>query len=272
MSTEDKTPHFGLRSYAAFVLEYFKANLAMEMEYRVSFLGKVAGMIVNDAMWLTFWLLYFARFPAVRGWQRADIITLWAIDALGFGICHCLFGNISNLAPMIARGDLDFYLGYPRHALIHMAVSRTNTTAVGDVLFGISVFFIGVRPTLVQACLFLAGGVLVATLFFGFTVISHSLSFYIGNSERLSEQAASTLIHFATYPMDIFGGATKVVLFTLIPAGFINSIPVRVVREFDPLFFGCLILVAILFAAAADRIFKAGLRRYESGNLLQVRM
>ena len=270
--SESAARRFGFRSYVSFIFEYFKSNLSMEMEYRASFIGRVAGMVMNDTMWLSYWLLYFARFPVVRGWGRNDVITLWAVNALGFGLCYCFFGNVARLSSLIVRGDLDFYLVYPRHVLTHMASSRVDATAIGDIVFGVSAFFALVRPNLVQAGLFLVSGILVACLFFGFSVIVHCLSFFIGNSERFSEQASFSLIHFSTYPSGIFGGATRVVLFKLIPAGFINSIPVSVIRDFNPLFFGAFAAAAVSFVFAADRIFKIGLKRYESGNLMQVRM
>ncbi|HHX28243.1 MAG: ABC transporter permease [Bacillota bacterium] len=272
MSKEDKRPPRGLRSYVSFLFEYMKANLAMQMEYRVTFIGRIIGMMVNDAMWLSFWLIYFTRFPVVQGWERADVVTLWAVCAFGFGICFSVFGNINRIASIVVRGDLDFYLVYPRHVLLHLAASRMDATAVGDVAFGLGVFFALVRPTPLQAILFVLSGILVACLFFGFTVITHSLAFVLGNAEMLSDQASATLIHFATYPSGIFDGPTRAILFTLIPAGFINSIPVSVVRDFDPLFFAGLAAASVFLIVASDRIFKAGLRKYESGNLMQVRM
>jgi ABC-2 type transport system permease protein len=147
-----------------------------------------------------------------------------------------------------------------------------NATALGDFVLGPVAFVILVKPTLIQFAVFMLAGVLVAALFLGFTVLAHSIAFFIGNSESLSEQVTNSLIHFATYPAGIFEGATKTLLFTLIPAGFINTIPVRVVRQFDPVFFGVTVLAAVSFVAAATLVFKAGLRRYESGNLMQVRM
>ena len=258
--------------YANFVWEYAKANLSMEMEYRVSFVGRVFGMILNDLMWMTFWILYFDRFPVVQGWQKADVLTLWCLCEVGFGLAHSIFGNAMSLSGIIVKGDLDFYLVYPKNVLLHALVSRMNATALGDFFLGPVAFLVLVRPTFMQFVVFMAAGVLVAGLFLGFTVLSHSIAFFIGNSESLSEQVTNSLIHFATYPAGIFEGATKVLLFTLIPAGFINTIPVRVVRQFDPVFFGLTALAAVGFVTAATLVFKAGLRRYESGNLMQVRM
>ncbi len=114
-------------------------------------------------------------------------------------------------------------------------------------------------------------GVLVAMIFVGFSVLAGSLAFFIGNSEGIAGQMANALIHFSTYPSAIFHGGIKVVLFTVVPAGFINSIPVRVIRDFDPLFFAALVVAAVGFVWAGNRVFTLGLRRYESGNLVQAR-
>ncbi len=260
-----------VKKYPAFVFEYLKANLAMEMEYRGAFIARMFGMIVNDAMWLTFWILYFTRFPVVQGWGKNDIITLWGICALGYGLGHGVFGNALNLATTIQSGNLDFYLVYPKNVLLHAICSRINSTAMGDVVFGPLVYVILVGPSLASTGVFLISGVLVAMIFVGFSVLAGSLAFFIGNSEGIAGQMANSLIHFSTYPSAIFHGGIKVVLFTVVPAGFINSIPVKVIRDFDPPFFAALIVAAFGFVWAGNRLFKAGLKRYESGNLVQVR-
>lgn len=279
MSTEAKDletgrrgRHPGIVAYLRFVLQYAQANLSMEMEYRASFVGRVAGMILNDAMWMAFWILYFDRFPVVQGWQKADVLTLWCICEIGYGLAHSIFGNALSLAGIIVRGDLDFYLVYPKDVLLHALVSRMNAAALGDAVFGPIVFLVLVKPSPVQILLFLVSGLLVAGLFLGFTVLAHSISFFIGNSENLSDQISNSLIHFSTYPSGIFEGGTKALLFTLIPAGFINTIPVRVLKQFDPVFFVALAGASVAFVAVAYAVFQAGLRRYESGNLMQVRM
>jgi ABC-2 type transport system permease protein len=104
-----------------------------------------------------------------------------------------------------------------------------------------------------------------------FLVIVNSLAFWIGNAEGLAGQLSGALISFSLYPTVIFQGPVKLLLFTLIPAGFIAYVPVEVLRRFS---WGPLLSV-VAFAAAimltARWVFRAGLRRYESGNLLLMR-
>ncbi len=255
-----------------FIAAYVKANLAMEMEYRAAFFTQVLSMAANDGMWVAFWVLYFARFPVVEGWGRTDVLTLWAMVAAGYGVANGLFGNVLRLPRIIYTGGLDVYLTQPKNVLLHVLVSRTMASAWGDVLFGGVVFAWLCEPTLARAGLFLLGSLLIAVILSAFLVLSGSLAFFLGNAEATASQLANAMVHFSTYPTNIFSGAVKVVLFTALPAGFISYMPVGLLREADPVFIAAAIGAAFVFSVAAVLVWKAGLRRYESGNLVTTRL
>ncbi len=59
--------------YLRFVGRYFVANLQGALEYRVSFISQVFAMLLNDLIWLIFWLAYFSSFPLVAGWIIAGL-------------------------------------------------------------------------------------------------------------------------------------------------------------------------------------------------------
>ena len=65
------------------------------------------------------------------------------------------------------------------------------------------------------------------------SVIVHCLSFFIGNSERFSEQASFSSLHFSTYPSGIFGGATRCPLHAH-PGRLHQLDTVSVIRDFNP--------------------------------------
>jgi ABC-2 type transport system permease protein len=62
-----------------------------------------------------------------------------------------------------------------------------------------------------------------------------------------------------------------VLLFTLLPAGFLSYIPVQLLRQFDPAWFAAELAVVIGALFVSIAVFYRGLRRYESGNLLILR-
>jgi ABC-2 type transport system permease protein len=65
--------------------------------------------------------------------------------------------------------------------------------------------------------------------------------------------------------VDIFGGVTKLLLYGVVPAGFVASVPARLVEDFDAGSAAGLAAVTVAFAAAALVTFRSGLRRYQSG-------
>jgi ABC-2 type transport system permease protein len=63
----------------------------------------------------------------------------------------------------------------------------------------------------------------------------------------------------------------RILLYTLIPAAFVGSVPATLLNDFD---WGRLAMMAAFTAGitlAAWAVFRWGLRRYESGNLVTVR-
>jgi viologen exporter family transport system permease protein len=251
-----------------FIGTYVVANLQAAMEYRVAFVMQVLTMIANDGLWLFFWWTFFRQFPLVHGWQSTDIVIIWAVTGAGFGVSMSLFGNAPRLAALIMNGGLDAYLAMPRYVLLHVCVSATEPTAWGDFLFGLGVYVVFLHPTVGQLALYLLLCLMVALLFASFVVILGSLAFFLGNTEGLTNQLLDALISFSTYPMNIFSGIVRLLLFTLVPAGFISFVPLQLLKLFAwPLLFGMIGFTA-LFTCTAAGIFQLGLRRYESGNLM----
>ena len=76
-----------------FVLHMVKLNLAGIMEYRASFLMQAVGMFINNGIYFVFWLLFFDRFEAIRGYQIEQIYLLFAIITLGWGLAFTTAGN-----------------------------------------------------------------------------------------------------------------------------------------------------------------------------------
>ncbi|MBO0722948.1 MAG: ABC-2 family transporter protein [Blastocatellia bacterium] len=260
-----------LRSYPSLALAYTRLNLNAQLEYRGAFLSQVVAMFINDMVWVIFWGLFFTRFPVLRGWNVKDVITVWAIAAAGFGLAHAIFGNSLHLASLIAQGQLDVWLLYPRPLLSHLLLGRMSATAWGDALFGYAVYLIFVRPDLTHLVLFIALSLSVGLLFIGFSIMSGSLSFYLGNAASLAEQWRFAMITFSTYPAILFEGAVKLLLYTLIPAGFVTYLPIRALRELSLLYAVLAVAGSIGVLAVGVTVFYYGLRRYESGNLMEMR-
>lgn len=251
-----------------FVVQYISANLQSAMEYRGSFLSQVVFMFLNNVMLLFFWWVFFAKIESLNGWEFREIMLLYAVASGAFAVRAVFFGGSLGLSSDIADGRLDFYLALPRPVLLHVLISRSMTSAWGDLLFSLVIFWLTARPSLGLFLGFLVLIVASGVVMTSFGVMAHSLSFWLGRVERLAGQLEEALLSFSTYPEGIFSAGTRFVFYTLIPAGFAAYLPVKILTEFS---LGASVLV-VGFAAGltllARFVFYRGLKRYESGNLV----
>jgi ABC-2 type transport system permease protein len=227
-------------------------------------------MFVNDVVWIVFWLLFFNKFNNIAGWTFNDMIMLYAIITIAWGIPGVFFGHRNKITKLIVEGKLDFYLTLPKNILYHVLISKSGWYSLGDILFGIvlAIVFIPLASIPLMILLIMMSSVIIIA----FGVIIGSLAFYMSNSEQLSTTLIDGNLVLASYPLSIYEGFTKILLLTIIPAGFITGIPVQLLKQFDWTWFLLMIGFMILISIIAVITFYKGLKRYESGNMLYVRM
>lgn len=260
-----------LRAELSFLRALMAVNLASAMEYRVSFISQIVGMFINNGIYFVFWIIFFNQFGTVRGYNTDEIFLLFAIVTLGYGLGFMFAGNTRQyLAYLIAQGRLDYYLVFPRNLLLHVIFSRMTVSTVGDIAFGLIAYSFTGRFTLVEMGLFLLTAVLAAIIFVGYAVISGSLAFYMGAAQYASQQMTNAILTFSLYPNALFGGAARLMLYTVIPAAFVGAVPVEIVRGQDGRLLLLLVAAAVVIWLIASAMFYLGLRRYESGSAINV--
>lgn len=262
----------GVSSILKFFMAYIKTNLQSAMEYRTNFLVQAIGMFINDIAWLIFWMLFFAKFPAVNGWVFNDVILMYSIITIGFGVATLIFGNWRYMAEIIIKGNLDYYLALPKPPLLHMLISRSNFSGVGDFLFGLALLVFAVPLSFQSAVLLLILLAMSFLILLHFAVILGSLTFFIGGTGKTQETLLFSIITFSSYPFGAFEGLVKALLLTAIPVGFITGIPVEIMKSFNPALMMYMAVATVVIVALAHAIFRIGLKRYESGNLINVRV
>ena len=252
------------------IWEYFKINLQSAMEYRTSFLTQASFMFINDIIWVIFWVIFFNKFPLINAWSFKDLMLMYVIITTSWGLVGVFFGNFKNIAEVIRDGQLDFYLALPKEELSHVLISKSKFDAFGDLLFGIVLGIIFLSLSQIPLAIILI--ILSAVILLAFAVILGSLSFYMGSSVEIANQGLMGALSIASYPFSAFTGYTKWILLLVIPAGFISGVPVELIKSFNWEWFGGMILAAVVLSTIALIMFKKGVKRYESGNLINVRV
>ncbi len=253
-----------------FISALWKINLASAMEYRIAFLSQSIGMILNDGVYFMIWVIFFDRFKDIRGWQLTDMFLVFGVSAGAFGLAGMLFGNAFNLGEIIVNGRLDYYLSLPRPTLLHVISSRSESSGFGDFLYGFLSYLASGQVSPAGFGRFILALLLATIVFVSFLIIVQSLAFWLGTGGTLTGIAINAMITFALYPITLFSNAAKLILFIIIPAAFMGSVPAGFIVNFSWLSLAEMCLAAGGFLAIAIALFHIGLRRYESGSAIQV--
>lgn len=253
-----------------FLLAVWRTNLESLMEYRVSFISQVLGMMLNNGIYFLVWVIFFDRFQSVQGWGLTDMFVTYGIVAAAFGLVSLFFGNAFNLGDIITRGRLDYYLSLPRPVLLHAVASRSVASGLGDISYGFLSYVASGTLSWESLLRFVLATLMAAVVFAAFLIIVQSLAFWIGSTSYISGIALNAMVTFAIYPITLFDTGARLILFTLIPAALMGAVPASFVRSFGWESLLQLLAGGLVLLAAAIFLFHLGLRRYESGSAIQV--
>lgn len=232
---------------------------------RTNFVLNSVGMVVNDVFFLVLWYMFFAGFREVGGWGLKDVALLLGLTMMVVAISGVFFGGYRDMAATILRGEVDALLTQPRAVLPRLLARESIATAWGDLVMGawLLVAFAGLGwHDLPLVILGLAAG---TTVYVASAVAYASMAFWFAGARSFARDLTDFMLLFSSYPGSIYSGMSKVVAYTLLPAGFVVLTPVAMLRE--PSWQTLVIMLGstlgyIVFAIA---LFGYGLRRYRQG-------
>ncbi|MBI9108869.1 MAG: ABC-2 family transporter protein [Spirochaetales bacterium] len=253
--------------------KYFVFNLSAGMEYRASFLIQVFGMFLNNCAFIFFWMILYKRIGGdINGYGFSDVMFLWALAALGYGLAEVFMGNSRFISSIIYKGELDVYLLQPRAILPNLVCSRMNTAGWGDVTYGIVLYFLTQSFEPHKVLMFLVFSILMAVVFTAVRIIYHSLTFFLGNAEQFAGTITEMVIMFILYPGSIFSAPSTWILHSVIPAALVAWIPAEIFASFDLKKLLVLLSADVAIIILSVVVFQAGLKKYSSGNRMGTRI
>lgn len=223
-------------------------------------------MILNDAIWVLFWVIFARRVGTIGGWDVDRLLLLQAVLTTAGGLSLGVFANARRVGSMAVGGDLDAVLALPVSPLPFVLLRRIEPVNIGDLAFGIVLFTVVGHPTPTRTLVFVGVVVASTALLTSFLVLTGALAFFLGRSES-GELGFHAMLLLGAYPIDLFAGTIRVLLFTAVPAAFIAAVPARIVDELDLGSAVGLVGIATVFTVAAATTFTLGLRRYTSGSV-----
>jgi ABC-2 type transport system permease protein len=250
----------------SFALALFATNLKSAVSLRGNFLLQVTFMILNNVTFFVFWWVLFERVPHLRGYGLSEMEALFGISAAGFGLVQCFFGGVRHLPRFIDDGELDSLLTQPKPTLLYALGMRSHPSGFGDFLSGLGFLWLSGYATLTNLPAVALAVAASALGFLGSGIVFFSLAFFLGRTEVLSRQLWELTITFSLYPEPLFGGVLRFLLFTLLPAGIVSYLPLRVVRAATLSDVLVMTAGALLYVFFGAFLFGRGLKRYTSGS------
>ena len=243
-------------------------NIKQSVSNKKSFVIQTIAMFINNFVFILFWKIVFnVKGGDINGLVMDDILYLWSIPTIGYGITFFCFGGVESLCKDIVEGNLDIYLTKPKNSLISCLTSKSILSAMGDLLFGIvcGIIAVGFNPLKFLGLLLL--GIMAGVITVCVVTIIRLLSFWMGDmSNACNKYTNSLLITLTIYPEKMFPVFIKVLMYTVVPAMYIAHIPVKLVNSFSLKWFIAVIIAMIVLILITKILYEKGLKKYESGN------
>jgi ABC-2 type transport system permease protein len=223
-------------------------------------------MAINNLVFFVFWWILLHRVEHIRGWRLPDMALLFGVVACAYGLTVTVAGGVRELARFIDEGTFDTWLTQPKPTLIYALLARSQASGIGDMGSGLLLIALSgaVKASMIPLLALSIASSAIVLLASG--VVIFSLAFWLGRVDTAARQLFESIVTFALYPEPLFGGAMKLLLFTLLPAGVVGYLPVRLLRQPSLGTALTLVCASAAYGTIALGIFGRGLRRYSSGS------
>lgn len=259
------------RKYLKLLGVFASYQFIRDLQFRSSFLIRVAGNLVEFGFLIAFFSAIYANGLVVPGWTLQQTLFLLGTYQMVNALYLMFFSGIGHLSWMVERGDLDVLLTKPVDSQFVVSFRRTNYEAIfglalaAVVIVGswreIGISTPGWRWTL-YAILVVVGALLKYAV--GFLIMT--LSLWVTRIEALYFLFLDFFV-IGQYPADVFRGAARMVFTLLIPVVIVANVPASIVLH------GCMwtgvataIGVTAVFLVAGRALWQASLRRYSSAS------
>ncbi len=252
------------------------ARIRSDWQYRTAFFTLLTSQSLIIVFELVALLFLVDLVPQFGGWSRAEVVFLYAMATLPFGIGDVFVSEVELLAYRYVRtGDFDSVLLRPTSALLQILALEFELRRAGKLLVpsialwwsasNLDVDWTAGRVAALGLAL-LSG----AAIYGGFWVIAGSITFWAVSS-REATNALTYGSQFANqYPLHIYPGWIRAVMGWVLPLAFVAYVPtISVAGAANPLdlpgwFAATPPLVAVVVGLVARQIWRTGIRHYQS--------
>lgn len=250
-------------------------NFRASWQFPGQMLIRVFLTLVLEGLQLVVLWVVLDHFGSVGGWTFWEIAVLLALKELAFIAYQQIFWT-GGLDTAVIHGELDKFLIRPMDPMVHFLADHEQSPAqIPQAVFSIALIVVASLSVpiewtplkLIGLSIGFVGGVLIYT---GIQLIGSSLAFWTKREDTLTVLIPWMTDTYTRYPLHIYGGVIHAALTFVVPFAFISFIPAAFILDrganlfFSPLIVFSAPVVGVLFMLAGRRLWRRGLRVYES--------
>lgn len=245
-----------------------------QLAYPVSFALDAASQALAQGIELVVILVVFGQVHTLGGFSRDEVLLLYGLSGIAFGLADLAVGQLDDLARWIRTGEFDVLLTRPLGALAQLATSdlqlrRLGRSAVGLVVLVVVVVGAGIAPTPGNLALLVTTPLVGAAIIGSIFVVTCSISFWVVEGKEVANAFTYSSTLTTAYPITVFGPGLRQVLCFAVPGAFVAYFPVLALLDRpDPLGLPHALryaspLVAAAAVGVAALVWRTAVRRYQ---------
>lgn len=260
-------PHTYLRLAAASLRARLQYPLSFALDFVMAILGSFAELLVI--------FVFFTHLPRLGGWSLPEVLLLYGIAGVAFGISDLLVGNLDHLEEMIRRGTFDVFLIRPLAPLFLAVAVEFPARRLGGLMqagaaLALALVTLPVQWTPARALIVVMAIASGTAIFAAVWVASTSICFWTTQITEATNALTYGGSFLTAYPINIFGEWLRRFLAFVVPLAFVAYYPSLLLLDRpDPLggpaWLGLLSPpIALLATLVARTTWGLGIRNYRS--------
>jgi ABC-2 type transport system permease protein len=254
-----------------FALYAIKKNIQSSAELRTSFLMNVFGMMINNTAFIILWIYFIKSVGIIGGWTPADIVGLQGFLALSYGIIFSFGNGIRWLPEYVSSGGFDRFMLSPKNLLSRIATSSFNSSAIGDITFGIIclvVYALLIHTSFYQILVLLLLVIFSTIIFLAFSIVVFSTSFFFVDSGSVTSGFFELFITPSLFHGGAFQGAMRFIFTFILPSLLVGTLPVEAIKDMSILKLSVVGLFSFIWMFISIKVFNKAVKKYESSNFM----
>lgn len=239
-----------MKKYFRLFIALSSLSLKRFFEHRLSAYGNLSLSLTGIFLLLLFLEVIYSKVPKVVGWEKYEILFLVGFYRIIFNLFYCLFvKSIDSFPGYIKAGELDIILTKPVNSQFFVSLRHTRLYELAQLIPSIVLIIFAILNLpadfyFLDLFVYLISTIVGLTILYCIYFSLATLAIWLVDMEALPEFQYA-LNQAASYPVDIFGRTTGILLTFIIPIAFVVTFPVKVLLNKSS---EILIVVGILIA------------------------